>query len=267
MNTKPSLSQTKLLTFTTRFNDTRTRSGLDRRSSISPTLISKPVYSGELKAAKDTTRIEPSNPKNASNIEDSFFSKLAINFLSKNLQDAAGISSSNKSTDYDRLVDTATRVTSSFDTKQQHEIVLSSLDKALPTAIASMIKTLFPPSKLSRELFALFTTIFFAWLVGPSVVRETEVNGRKEKSVVYIEKCRFLEQSNCVSMCTHICKIPTQFFIKNSLGMPIYMKPDFDDLSCEMMFGQEPPAIEDDPALKQPCFKLCKSSKRYGVKH
>ncbi|CAL9213514.1 unnamed protein product [Arabidopsis halleri] len=264
MNTKLSLSQTKILTFTTRFNDTR--SGLDRRSSISPTLSSKPVYSGELKAAKETARIEPSNTKNAC-IEDSFFSKIAINYLSKNLQDAAGISSSSKSTDYDRLVDTATRVARNFDTKQQHEFVLSSLDRALPTVISSLIKMAFPPSKLSRELFALFTTISFAWLVGPSEVRETEVNGRKEKSVVYIEKCRFLEQSNCVGMCTHICKIPSQIFIKNSLGMPIYMEPDFNDLSCKMMFGREPPEIEDDPAMKQPCFEFCKSNKSYGVKH
>jgi len=87
MNTKLSLSQTKIFTFTTWFNDTR--SGLDRRSSISPTLCSKPVYSGKLKAAKETARIETSNTKNAS-IEDSFFSKIAINYLSKNLQDAAG---------------------------------------------------------------------------------------------------------------------------------------------------------------------------------
>lgn len=24
-----------------------------------------------------------------------------------------------------------------------------------------------------------------------------------------------------------------------------------------MIFGQEPPASTDDPALKQPCYKLC----------
>ncbi|EOA36173.1 hypothetical protein CARUB_v10010025mg [Capsella rubella] len=266
MNTKLSLPQTKILTFKTRFNDTRTCIGLHRRSSVSPTLCSKPVYSGELKATKETaTVIEPSN---ASTIEDSFFSKVAINYLSKNLQDAAGMSSSSsKSTDYDRLVDTATRVASNFDTKQQHELVLSSLEKALPAVISSSIKMLFPPSKLSRELFALFTTISFAWLVGPSEVMETEINGRKEKSVVFIEKCRFLEQSNCVGMCTHICKIPSQIFIKNSLGMPIYMEPDFNDLSCKMMFGREPPEIQDDPVMKQPCFEFCKSNKSYGVKH
>jgi len=27
-----------------------------------------------------------------------------------------------------------------------------------------------PPSKLAREYFAVFTTIFFAWLLGPSEV-------------------------------------------------------------------------------------------------
>lgn len=37
---------------------------------------------------------------------------------------------------------------------------------------------------------------------------------------------------------------------------------DFDDMSCEMVFGQEPPATAEDPAFKQPCYKLCKISQR-----
>ncbi|KAF8111558.1 hypothetical protein N665_0074s0086 [Sinapis alba] len=267
MNTKLSLTQTKILGFTIRLNDTlRTRYG---RSSISATLSSKPAYSGELKVVKEPTRTEPLNRQNASN-EDNFLSKIAINYLSKTLQDTAGISSSSSSkstTGYDSLVDTATRVAGNLDIKQQHELVLVALDRAFPAVILSLIKMLLPPSKLSREMFALFTTVFFAWLVGPSEVRETEVNGRKEKSMVFIEKCRFLEQTNCVGMCTHLCKIPSQIFIKNSLGMPIYMMPDFDDLSCKMMFGQEPPEIKDDPVMKQPCFQFCKSNRSYGVKH
>ena len=28
-------------------------------------------------------------------------------------------------------------------------------------------------------------------------------------------------------------------------------------MSCEMIFGQDPPASIDDPALKQPCYRLC----------
>lgn len=36
-----------------------------------------------------------------------------------------------------------------------------------------------------------------------------------------------------------------------------FLTADFDDMSCEMIFGQDPPASNDDPALKQPCYKLC----------
>jgi hypothetical protein len=37
--------------------------------------------------------------------------------------------------------------------------------------------------------------------------------------------CRFLEETNCVGMCTNLCKIPSQTFIKHSLGMPVDMVP------------------------------------------
>lgn len=86
MNTKLSLTQTKIIGFTTRLNDTRTRYG---RSTISATLSSKPAYSGELKVVKETSGTEPLKKKNASN-EDNFLSKIAINYLSKTLQDTAG---------------------------------------------------------------------------------------------------------------------------------------------------------------------------------
>lgn len=32
---------------------------------------------------------------------------------------------------------------------------------------------------------------------------------------------------------------------------------DFEDMSCEMIFGVEPPPPDVDPATKQPCYKLC----------
>lgn len=33
---------------------------------------------------------------------------------------------------------------------------------------------------------------------------------------------------------------------------------DFDDMSCEMRFGEEPPLQSLDPAFAQPCYKQCK---------
>ncbi|KAK7245420.1 hypothetical protein RIF29_40266 [Crotalaria pallida] len=187
--------------------------------------------------------------------KDNFFDLLAINHLSKSFQAASGFT--NSKSGYESLVEAATVASQKLNPIQQREAAIQALDRAIPKPILSMIRTLLPQSKFTRECFAAFTTLFFTWLMGPSEVRESEVNGRREKNVVYIKKCRFLEETNCVGMCTNLCKIPSQSLIKDSLGMPINMTPNFDDMSCEMIFGQDPPALTDDPALKQPCFKLC----------
>ncbi|KAK3120224.1 hypothetical protein QOZ80_9AG0683960 [Eleusine coracana subsp. coracana] len=181
---------------------------------------------------------------------DNWFDKLAIGYLSRNLQEASGMK--NGKDGYEGLIEAALTISAIFRVDKQWETVANALERAFPSYILTMIKVMMPPSRFSREYFAAFTTIFFPWLVGPCEVRESEVDGSKEKNVVYVPKCRFLESTNCVGMCTNLCKIPCQKFIRDSFGMPVYMSPNFEDMSCEMIFGQKPP--EDDPALKQPCF-------------
>ncbi|KAF5194043.1 Beta-carotene isomerase d27 chloroplastic [Thalictrum thalictroides] len=189
--------------------------------------------------------------------KDNWFDRMAINYLSQSLQATTG--AKNEKTGYDSLVDAATLVSQMFSKKRQQELVLETLDRAFPKPILAVIRTVMPPSKFAREYFAVFTTIFFAWLVGPCEVKESEVEGRIEKNVVHIKKCRFLEESSCVGLCTNLCKMPSQKFIKDSLGVPFTMVPNFEDMSCDMIFGQDPPAPSDDPALKQPCYKfICK---------
>ncbi|KAL6654873.1 hypothetical protein ACP70R_008338 [Stipagrostis hirtigluma subsp. patula] len=215
--------------------------------------------------------------------QDNWFDKLAIGYLSRKLQEASGMK--NGKDGYEGLIEAALTISGIFRVDQQWEAVANALERAFPSYILTMIKVMMPPSRFSREYFAAFTTIFFPWLVGPCEkraaeagylhkkqlmlvllvkvalhrvvvllgVRESEVDGRKEKNVVYIPKCRFLESTNCVGMCTNLCKIPCQKFIQDSLGTAVYMSPNFEDMSCEMIFGQQPP--EDDPALKQPCFR------------
>jgi hypothetical protein len=51
-----------------------------------------------------------------------------------------------------------------------------------------------------------------------------------------------------------MCKRPTEDFFTNDFGLPVAMKPNFEDLSCTMTFGQMPNAIEKDEAYMQPCF-------------
>ncbi|KGN61698.1 beta-carotene isomerase D27, chloroplastic [Cucumis sativus] len=192
---------------------------------------------------------------------DNWFDKIAIDHLSQAVQATSGWRS--KKSGYESLVEVTTMASRNFNHIKQKEVVIQALGMAFPKPILSLIKALLPQSKLAREYFAAFTTVFFAWLVGPCEVKESEFKGKREKNVVQIHKCRFLEQTNCAGMCINLCKFPCQDFIKDSLGMPVTMVPNFDDMSCEMIFGKEPPASIDDPALKQPCYKLCKTKEKH----
>ncbi|KAK3434143.1 hypothetical protein EUGRSUZ_D01676 [Eucalyptus grandis] len=132
--------------------------------------------------------------------------------------------------DYESFVDVSKRVTQGRSRARQQEVVREVLMSMLPPG-------------------------------APAQVVEVEVNGVKQKSGVHIKKCRYLENSGCVGMCVNMCKIPTQDFFTNEFGLPLTMIPNFEDMSCEMVYGQAPPPFEEDPVSKQPCFAdICSMS-------
>ena len=50
-----------------------------------------------------------------------------------------------------------------------------------------------------------------------------------------VEKCRFLESAGCARTCLHACKIPTQRFFLEEMGLPVTLSPnmtDFRSNSC-----------------------------------
>ncbi|KFK38026.1 hypothetical protein AALP_AA3G060400 [Arabis alpina] len=163
--------------------------------------------------------------------------------------------------DYESFVEVSKRVMQGRNRLQQQEVVREVLMSMLPPGAPEQFRKLFPPTKWAAEFNAALTVPFFHWLVGPSEVIEVEVNGVIQRSGVRIKKCRYLENSGCVGMCVNMCKIPTQDFFTNEFGLPLTMNPNFDDMSCEMIYGQAPPAFEDDIATKQPCLAdICSMS-------
>ncbi|XP_031377455.1 beta-carotene isomerase D27, chloroplastic isoform X2 [Punica granatum] len=129
--------------------------------------------------------------------------------------------------DYDSFVDVSKRVMQGRSRTQQQEVVREVLLSMLPPG-------------------------------APAQVIEVEVNGVKQMSGVRIKKCRYLENSGCVGMCVNMCKMPTQDFFTNEFGLPLTMLPNFEDMSCDMVYGQVPPPLEEDPVSKQPCFaEIC----------
>lgn len=156
--------------------------------------------------------------------------------------------------DYESFVDVSRRVMQGRSRLQQQQVVREVLLSMLPPGAPAQFRKLFPPTRWAAEFNAALTVPFFQWLVGPSEVIEVDVDGVKQRSGVHIKKCRYLENSGCVGMCVNMCKIPTQDFFTNEFGLPLTMIPNFEDMSCEMIYGQVPPAFEEDPLSKQPCL-------------
>lgn len=156
--------------------------------------------------------------------------------------------------DYESFVDVSRRVMVGRNRSQQQQVVREVLLSMLPPGAPAQFRKLFPPTRWAAEFNAALTVPFFNWLVGPSEVVEVEVNGVKQRSGVHIKKCRYLENSGCVGQCVNMCKIPTQDFFTNEFGLPLTMIPNFEDMSCEMIYGQVPPPFEEDPVAKQSCY-------------
>lgn len=144
---------------------------------------------------------------------------------------------------------------------QQAESVIQGFPK-----VPGWFRKLFPYSDWGAELNARITPLFFEWLVGPCKIVEVDISGKVLTSGVEIEKCRYLETSGCTGMCVNLCKRPTQYFFTKELGMPLTMEPNFENLSCRMIFGQEPPALEEDAVMQQSCFASCPSANVLAAK-
>jgi Beta-carotene isomerase D27-like, C-terminal len=188
---------------------------------------------------------------------DNLFDRLSIWLFSRKMANALGKGTTQSG--YDGFVDLSQQIMQGRNATQQQELVSIVLRSLVPAPILKIIRMVFSPTQLVCELNAWFATILFDWLVGPCEVRAIEVmdpqgKPRSQRSEVYIKKCRYLEQSGCVGMCINMCKLPTQSFFTQEFGIPLTMTPNFEDLSCKMVFGQLPPPLETEAAYHQPCL-------------
>lgn len=121
------------------------------------------------------------------------------------------------------------------------------------------------------ELSSVFIRMgFLTWLIGStkrtrvtvSVGKEDQPQQQQWHSGVVIEKCRYLDRAQCKGACLYLCKIPTEDYFRQEIGLPVYMKPNFEDKSCEIFFGVSPPDRKEDPSLKEGCYSDCAGAAR-----
>jgi len=123
-----------------------------------------------------------------------------------------------------------------------------------------------PFPKFSAWMNAWVTLWTTKWLMGPSKIYDVVISENPSVTLkdqgLLVEKCRFLETSGCVATCTHACKIPTQRFFLESMGVPMSIKPNLTDYSCKFEFGIHPTPLMEDEIMAHPCLRDCTVSRR-----
>mmetsp|Transcript_23565 Transcript_23565/g.54816 ORF Transcript_23565/g.54816 Transcript_23565/m.54816 type:complete len:143 (+) Transcript_23565:582-1010(+) len=105
------------------------------------------------------------------------------------------------------------------------------------------------------------TWVAGTWLMGECEVNDVEVDGGKigKKQGLLVKRCRFLEESGCASVCVNSCKIPTQNFFLQEMGLPLTMTPDYETFECQFAFGRTPTEATEREAKNTPCLSRCPS--------
>lgn len=132
----------------------------------------------------------------------------------------------------------------------------------LPPAFAVMFSK--PMPGLSCQLNAWATWMTCQWLMGECEVNDVEIDGGRMGAGhgVLVKRCRYLEEAACASVCINSCKVPTQEFFQRHMGLPLEMKPNYEDFSCQFSFGKTPPPEAQDAAFSTPCFQKCPTAQR-----
>jgi hypothetical protein len=142
----------------------------------------------------------------------------------------------------------------------------TAMVRLFPEWLLSAYRVLFAPFQgLSTVMIAGVTQFGSQWLMGPSALALKEREGAAGKDLVLkIEKCRFLEESGpCVKTCVHACKVPTQEFFQEQMGLPVAINPNMTSLGCEFVFGVAPKPLSEDPVVNTPCFSTCEMKARH----
>eukprot|EP00240_Pyramimonas_obovata_P001965 CAMPEP_0118927554 /NCGR_PEP_ID=MMETSP1169-20130426/4994_1 /TAXON_ID=36882 /ORGANISM="Pyramimonas obovata, Strain CCMP722" /LENGTH=441 /DNA_ID=CAMNT_0006869331 /DNA_START=224 /DNA_END=1549 /DNA_ORIENTATION=+ len=231
----------------------------------------------------------PSTP--ATEYKLNFLERLALSFFHRVL--AREVGEEYKGGGFAGMVRTARLLSSKFGSASKtktlaRNVFLGLLPPGFPKIFGAFCRIL--PDWFVTRHASVFTLLFLGWLVGPMKVNDTPEDvplDEPDKKVpanlavamraavdpstplqepgykqgVLVERCRVLEESGCASVCLNVCKMPTQAFFTEEVGLPLTMVPNYETFECQFVFGATPPPADKDPAFDTPCFMQCPTAR------
>ena len=181
------------------------------------------------------------------------------------MAEKVGIDSNLPKDDYQGLIELTAAMNARFSDRKQvqklaQDVLRSLFPSWLPRSFGRMFAKPFP--EFSSRLNAWATLMAGTWLMGECELNDCDVDdgGTGFNQGLLVKRCRFLEESSCASVCVNSCKIPTQKFFNENMGLPLTMTPDYETGECQFSFGLSPNAVEELEAKNTPCLSRCPSS-------
>jgi hypothetical protein len=117
----------------------------------------------------------------------------------------------------------------------------------------------FRDAQFSARMNAWATKVAGTWLMGECEINDIELDGGKigKNQGLLVKRCRFLEESGCASVCVNSCKVPTQNFFIQDMGLALTMEPNYDTFECQFSFGATPSLLSELQATSTPCLMRC----------
>lgn len=204
-----------------------------------------------------------------------FWDGVFLSLFRKALAENAGFDSDRPG--YDGVIDIACQMNKKYGRDEvQHralQVLVTLFPSWMPPAYSALFSRPFP--EFSSRMNAWATLVAGTWLMGECELNDVEipvlepsVNGGAAESTIRIGKnqgllvkrCRFLEEAGCASVCVHSCKIPTQTFFLENMGLPLLMEPNYETFECQFSFGLVPTIETERKAMSTPCLARCTSS-------
>ena len=178
---------------------------------------------------------------------------------------ATEMNTTKAATSYEELIRSINQLTDSRPAHRVNDAGKNMLTRLFPAWLLQQYQWMFarPFPRFSAWMNAWVTKWTTQWLMGSSSVIDLPLpdGSLAPQQGLKIEKCRFLETSGCLQTCIHACKIPTQRFFLEEMGLPVTLSPNVSDYSCTFKFGILPAPLQDDPISQSSCLQICSKGK------
>ena len=194
---------------------------------------------------------------------------LFLNLFRTELANAAQVDSDLPG--YPGLMEIALQMSRSYPVSEVQTRAHAVLVALFPSWMPPSYKVLFsePFPSFSARMNAWATYMAGTWLMGECELNDIiDDNGNLARNQgLLVKRCRFLEESGCASVCVNACKLPTQRFFQENMGLPLTMEPDYETFECQFSFGKTPTIETEASALATPCLARCPAGGALRSRH